>query len=194
LAAAHGEVDPFVWRWGGRTGETHFASMALHIVAQQISTTVAFVVFDRVVVLLGAFPDAEGLLSVDPDRLRACGLSASKTTYLLDLAQRQATGVIDIEHMDHLSDGEVVEQLTAVRGIGLWSAEMFMIHQLHRSDVLPAGDLGIRKGVMRTWSLSDLPTVAAVRERSLLWAPYRTYAATLLWREALASEGGRRAG
>jgi DNA-3-methyladenine glycosylase II len=158
--------------------------MVLHIIAQQISTTVAFVVFDRIAALLASFPTAEGLLRVEQDVLRACGLSRAKTMYLLDLAQKQASGEIDIEQMDDLVDAEVVAQLTSVRGIGLWSAEMFMIHQLHRPDVLPAGDLGIRKGVMSAWRLERLPAIKQVQALSAPWTPYRSFTAALLWSEA----------
>jgi DNA-3-methyladenine glycosylase II len=175
-----GEPDPFGWWDDARTGGSNFAAMVLHILGQQISTVVAFVLFDRVRAAAGSVTPAN-ILALGPDRLRECGLSRAKVTYVLDLAERQSTGVLDIEHMTGLDDAEAITALTAVRGIGLWSAQMFLIHQLHRQDVLPAGDVGIRKGVQRAWNLPAVPTVDEVTTRGKAWAPHRTYAAALLW-------------
>jgi DNA-3-methyladenine glycosylase II len=84
--------------------------------------------------------------------------------------------------MDDLSDEEAVAALTAVTGVGLWSAEMFLIHQLRRRDVLPAGDIGVRRAIARAWTLDQAPTIDEVRQRGQTWAPYRSYATALLWR------------
>jgi DNA-3-methyladenine glycosylase II len=156
--------------------------MALHIVGQQISATVAFIVFDRITAATGAIPTPDGVIWLGTERLRECGLSRAKAAYLLDLAHRQASGLIDIENMTSLDDGEVIAALTAVHGIGLWSAQTFLIHQLHRPDVLPAGDGGIRRAIQQAWELDELPAVNEVRDRAAGWAPYRSYAAALLWR------------
>jgi len=182
LVDEHGHPDPFAWFGGSRTGSSHFAAMVLHIVGQQISTVVAFVVYDRIAALTGGVPTAEGIVELGADRLRECGLSRAKTTYIVDLARMQADGLVDIEDMAALDDAEAIGALTAVRGIGLWSAQMFLIHQLHRDDVLPAGDVGIRRAVRDAWGLGDMPTVHDVRQRGTAWAPHRTYAAALLWR------------
>jgi len=181
LLDAYGAVDPFTWHDGGRTGDSKFAAMALHIAGQQISTRVAFTVFDRIAALVGGTPTAERVDAVDFEALRATGLSNAKTRYIQTLARTQVTGGIDLEHMEDLDDAAVLARLTAQPGIGVWSAEMFMIHQLHRPDVLPAGDIGIRRGVQRLWALDEAPTIRDTVARAEAWSPYRTYAAALLW-------------
>lgn len=178
----YGHPEPFEWHDGGRTGSSQFAAMLLHIVGQQISAVVAFAVYDRVAASTGGIPTPTGVLELGAERLRACGLSGAKATYALALSQAQASGLIDIENMTGLDDAQVIAELTAVRGIGLWSAQTFLIHNLRRPDVLPEGDLGVRRAVRDLWSLDRLPTVAEVRKRGAEWAPYRSYAAALLWR------------
>jgi DNA-3-methyladenine glycosylase II len=178
----YGRVDPFLWHDGGRTGDSKFASMVLHIAGQQISTRVAFAVFDRIAALTGGVPTAEKVAAIDFADLRATGLSNAKTRYIQTLAQTQSAGLIDLEHMDNLDDETAIEQLVAQPGIGIWSAEMFLIHQLHRPDILPSGDVGIRRGLQKLWALEAAPTIKETISRGAEWAPYRTYAAALLWR------------
>ncbi|GII59811.1 hypothetical protein Pth03_82000 [Planotetraspora thailandica] len=182
LVEEYGHPDPFEWHDGGRTGSSNFAAMTLHIVGQQISAVVAFVVFDRIAAAVGGVPTPDGVISLGADRLRECGLSRAKAAYVLDFAHRQVSGLIDIEDMADLDDSAAIAVLTAVKGIGLWSAQTFLIHQFHRSDILPAGDVGIRRAIAKAWPLKELPTVEDVRKMATAWAPYRTYAATLLWR------------
>ncbi|MDP9843549.1 DNA-3-methyladenine glycosylase family protein [Streptosporangium lutulentum] len=182
LLDEYGRPDPFEWHDGGRTGSSHFAAMALHIIGQQISATVAFVVFDRIAAATGTIPSPDGVIGLGGERLRACGLSRAKAAYILDLAQRQKSGLIDIENMTSLDDDKVIAALTAVHGIGLWSAQTFLIHQLHRPDVLPAGDGGVRRAIREAWKLDELPAIGQVRDMATGWAPYRSYAAALLWR------------
>jgi DNA-3-methyladenine glycosylase II len=181
LIEQYGEVDPFGWS-DIRMESSNFAAMVLHIVGQQISTKVAFVLFDRVAAAAGGKVTPEAILALGAERLREAGMSRAKASYLLDLAQRQADGVIDLENMTGLDDSEAITALTAVRGIGLWSAQMFLLAQLRRSDILPAGDMGIRRAVERAWELPALPSIKAVEAMGAAWAPYRTYAAALLWR------------
>ncbi|GAA1280659.1 DNA-3-methyladenine glycosylase [Planotetraspora silvatica] len=182
LAEEYGHPNPFEWHDGGRTGSSNFAAMTLHIVGQQISAVVAFVVFDRIAAAVGGIPTPGGIIALGAERLRECGLSRAKAAYVLDLAHRQVSGLIDIEDMADLDDSAAIAALTAVKGIGLWSAQTFLIHQLHRSDVLPAGDVGIRRAIGKAWQREDLPTVEEARKMATTWAPYRTYAAALLWR------------
>ena len=177
LIRAVGEPDPFVWPDGGRTGGDNFAALVLHIVGQQISTAVAFTLFDRIRDALGELPSPAGILALGPDKLRGFGLSRAKASYLAALAESP----LDIYHMDHLTDAEAVTALTAIRGLGPWTAEMFLVHQLHRTDVLPAGDVGIRRAIERAWRLDALPSVPATRQRAAAWSPNRTFAAALLW-------------
>jgi DNA-3-methyladenine glycosylase II len=182
LAGIYGRPDPFISGDGGRTGSDDFVGMVLHIVAQQISWPAALTIFDRIAVAAGGRPTTATLAQVGVDGLRACGLSRARASSLLDLAARQDSGLIDVTGMRGLPDDEVTAALTSVRGVGAWTAQMFLIHQLHRPDVLPAGDLGIRHGVQVAWHLTVMPSVRQVQERGAVWAPHRTYAAALLWR------------
>jgi 3-methyladenine DNA glycosylase/8-oxoguanine DNA glycosylase len=181
LIADYGHPSPFDWHDGGRTGTSQFAAMTLHIVGQQISAAVAFRIYDRVSAACAGIPTAAAILAVGVERLHATGLSSAKTSYLLALAEAQTSGAIDIEAMTD-RDAEAIAALTAIRGIGLWSAQTFLIHNLARPDVLPAGDLGIRRAIATQWQLAKLPTAKAVSTRATGWAPYRSYAAALLWR------------
>src|SRR3984885_5997967 len=182
LIAIYGHPAPFDWHDGGRTGASQFAAMLLHIVGQQISAAVAFHVYDRVAAACGGIPSATAILGVGAPALRAAGLSSAKVSYVLALAEAQANGVIDIEAMTDRDDAAIIAELTAVRGIGLWSAQTFLIHNLARPDVLPAGDLGIRRAMAGQWQLQDLPIPSQVSHAAAKWAPYRSYAAALLWR------------
>lgn len=181
ISAEHGWPDPFRWDVGGRTGTSNFAAMVLHIAGQQISTAVAFVLFDRLAAAAGAIPDPENVLSLGPERLRSLGFSRAKASYLTSLARMQQDGGVDVDGLGRLDDEQAIAALTVVPGIGRWSAEMFLIHQLKRPDVLPAGDLGIRRAVESAWNLPGLPSIEHVRELGQGWAPSRSYAAALLW-------------
>ena len=182
LAGAYGRPDPFEWFDGGRTGTSKFAAMLLHITGQRISAAAAFTIYDRITAASGAVPDASTLLTLGAARLRAVGLADAKTRCLLELAGRQEAGLIDLESMSALTDDEVTSALVAVPGIGLWSAQAFLLRQLHRPDVLPATDTGIRRAIGREWNLPRPPTRHQVGTMSAAWAPYRSYAAALLWR------------
>jgi DNA-3-methyladenine glycosylase II len=181
LIAAYGHPEPFAWRDPRRTGRSKFAAMVLHIVGQQISNTVAFAIYDRLMAAAGGVPTPAAILALDHATLRAVGLSEAKSSYVRALADAQSSGAIDIEHLDGVADDDIVKQLTAIRGIGTWSAEMFLVFNLHRADVLPSGDLGIRTAVQRQWRLDELPLPKDVKARGEPWSPWRTYAATLLW-------------
>ena len=181
LVTEHGMPDPFRFDDGGRTGGSNFAAMVLHVLGQQISIKVAFVLYDRLVDAVGGAPTPEGVLALGAERIKALGTSRSKAGYLIDLAEHVASGRLPIEAMEALSDQDAVAALVAVRGIGAWSAEMFLIHQLHRPDVLPAADVGIRNAVITAYGLDQAPSADQIRSRGAAWAPYRTYAAALLW-------------
>ena len=182
LAGVYGYPDPFEWFDGGRTGTSGFAAMVLHVIGQRISAAAAFTVFDRITEAAGRPPDADALLALGTARLRALGLSGAKAGCLLELARRQASGLIDLEAMSTLTDDKVLSALTAIPGIGLWSAQAFLMRQLRRPDVLPAADTGIRRAVSREWNLPGLPSARQVERMARAWAPYRSYAAALLWR------------
>jgi DNA-3-methyladenine glycosylase II len=181
IARVHGRPDPFVWFAGGGTDLTNFAAMVLHIGSQQISTAAALAVFGRVWDAAGGRIDPASVDALGPDRLRSLGLSSAKAAAIAGLARMHRDGTLDTDALDDLDDAAVVRALTAARGIGLWTAQMFLIHQLRRPDVLPAGDLGIRQAVRAAWALPALPRIEEVRQRGERWSPYRTYAAALLW-------------
>lgn len=182
LIRTYGCPDPFEWPDGGRTGQSRFAAMALHVTGQRISAAAAFTVFDRIAASAAGVPGPDAILALGADGLRGLGLSWAKARALTELAARQASGRVDLEHMDGLPDDEVVGALTAVPGIGLWSAQAFLVRQLHRPDVLPAADPGIREAMAREWELPARPAPREARDRAEAWAPFRSYAAALLWK------------
>ncbi|MYS23782.1 methylated-DNA-[protein]-cysteine S-methyltransferase/DNA-3-methyladenine glycosylase II [Streptomyces sp. DvalAA-14] len=182
LIDTYGPQNPFAWHDGGRTGSSRFAAMVLHIVGQRTSALAGFTLFDRIADATGGIPSAEGVLGLGADRLRGFGLPQTKTQCLLDFAHAQTTGSIDVEAMDKDDDTTVLEALTAIRGIGRWSAQAFLMRQLHRPDVLPPEDMGIRQAVAQEWRRAQPPTAGEVRSAAEAWSPYRSYASALLWR------------
>jgi DNA-3-methyladenine glycosylase II len=161
----------------------HYASLVRAIVGQQLSTHAARAIWTR---LLARFddhpPDPEQILASDPEELRsAAGLSRAKVSFLRSLAEHVQSGELDLARLDELPDEEVIAELTAVRGIGTWSAHMFLMFQLERPDVLAVGDLGIRRAVERVYGLEDLPDSATVEEIAEPWRPHRTLACRYLW-------------
>jgi DNA-3-methyladenine glycosylase II len=115
-----------------------------------------------------------------PARLRACGLSRAKVLYVRDLARHVLRGELDLPRLRRLEDDEVRDQITAVKGLGRWSADMFLIFHLRRDDVLPVGDLGLRRAIERAYRVSD-PTVAQLESIAETWRPYRTMGSLYLW-------------
>jgi DNA-3-methyladenine glycosylase II len=130
----------------------------------------------------GRGPAPAQLLEVEPDALRAVGLSWRKVEYLRDLAAHIEDGSLDLRGLRRMSDEEVTAQLTAVRGLGPWTADMFMIFHLGRPDVLPVGDLGTRAAVRRQYELDALPSPAELRRLAEPWRPHRSLASLYLWR------------
>ena len=127
-------------------------------------------------------PSTEQILHDDPDELRvAVGLSHAKVRYLRSLAEHLVSGELDLENLDELTDDEVVARLVTVKGIGEWSAHMFLMFQLARPDVLAVGDLGIRRAVERAYRLPGMPTPAELTALAEPWRPYRTAACLVLW-------------
>jgi DNA-3-methyladenine glycosylase II len=160
-----------------------FQVLARAIVSQMIATKVALVIYDR---LRAALPrrrmTPRNLLAAAPAALRGAGLSATKVQALRDLAERAVSGVLPLGRRDGLSDDEVIEHLVQVRGIGRWTAEMFLIFSLGRPDVLPVGDFGLRAGVRTHYQLEELPNRAALTALAEPWRPYRTVATWYFWR------------
>ena len=161
-----------------------FRILAQSILFQQISGAAGAAILRRLRSTHGGprFPPPEWFLSVPPATLRAAGVSPQKTRYLRDLAARVVDDRLDLRRLPRQSDAQVTEELTEVLGIGLWTAQMYLIFSLHRPDVMPAGDLGVRKAVETAWGYRALPAESTVERHALRWAPYRSHAAYYLWR------------
>ena len=157
-----------------------FESLATSIVGQQLSTSAASTIQARVEALIGEWAP-EAILAHDHDELRATGLSNSKVRFLLDLSQRVASGDLDLDVLDGLSDEEVIAELTRVKGIGRWTAEMFLIFWFDRPDVFSMGDAGLRAAIAEYWGV-DARDDGAIRRIQSRWEPYRSLASRILWR------------
>lgn len=161
-----------------------FESLARSIVYQQISIHAARSIYARLTQNFGVQGTLhpERLAVVGPEDLRACGLSLQKAKYILDLATKSADGSLDFERLPALSDEEVIAELCKVKGIGVWTAQMFLMFSLKRLDVLPTGDLGIRNAVKKLYRLPELPNPVQLEKRARKWRPYSTVACWYLWR------------
>lgn len=160
----------------------HFAVLVESIVSQQLATRAAEAIFGRFKDLYPKFPTAPEILATRKSRLRSAGLSSMKIEYIKDLAKKVDQGKIKMRALSKMSDDEVVSHLTQVKGIGRWTAEMFLIFSLGRQDVLPVHDLGLRKGVQMAFSLSELPEPSEVENLGKRWRPYRSVATWYLWK------------
>jgi DNA-3-methyladenine glycosylase II len=159
-----------------------YGALLRSIVGQQLSTKAASTIYGRMLDLFGGHaPTPKQLLAVDPDKIRTAGLSRPKISYLRDLAVHVEKGELELEHLDELPDEEVIEQLTAVKGIGEWSAHMFLMFHLGRPDVLPVGDQGIRRAVQVQYGLRKIPDPKRLEKIARPWRPYRTLACLYLW-------------
>jgi DNA-3-methyladenine glycosylase II len=153
-------------------------------VGQQLSVTAARSIYARLLEHFGgSAPAPQQILDADPDAMRvAAGLSRAKTTFLRSLAEHVLDGSLELERLDELSDEQVTAELVAVRGLGPWSADMFLMFHLGRPDVLPVGDLGIRKAIMTRYGLESLPDAPTMVGFAEPWRPHRTLACRFLWR------------
>jgi 3-methyladenine DNA glycosylase/8-oxoguanine DNA glycosylase len=154
------------------------------IVSQQLSVKAAATIAGRVAALgsNGSRPSPETILATADDTLRACGLSRAKVVYVKDLAARWSDGRLNPARLVELQDGEVVAELIAVKGIGRWTAEMFLIFTLGRPDILPVDDLGLRTAVHRAYNLAERPAAAEVARIGERWKPFSSAATLYLWR------------
>jgi DNA-3-methyladenine glycosylase II len=161
-----------------------FRALAESIVYQQLSGKAADTILRRFVALFPGkrFPTPEDVLKIRVSRLRSAGLSGQKASYLKDLAQKCTNGTIDPKKFPSMTDAEVIEHVTAVRGIGEWTAHMFLMFTLSRPDVLPTGDLGIQKGFKKLFALKKLPSPAYMHRLAKAWTGHRTVACFYLWR------------
>jgi DNA-3-methyladenine glycosylase II len=159
-----------------------FETLVKSIVYQQLSGRVASVIFARLVAAAGGKLTPESILKLRPARMRGAGLSAQKTVYIRDLARHTRDGHVVFEELEQLRDEEVIETLTMVKGIGVWTAHMFLIFALRRPDVLPTGDLGIRAAIRKAYGLAELPKPVEIETLARPWRPYCSVASWYLWR------------
>jgi DNA-3-methyladenine glycosylase II len=169
----------------GRPRREHFAELARAILYQQLAGRAAAAIHGRFAALFdGELPTPDAVLALPLDTLRGVGLSASKAASIRDLAAKVLDGSVQLDRIARLPDDEVVRELTLVRGIGPWTAEMFLIFQLGRLDVWPVGDFGVRKGYALLYGLAEPPAPADLAPLGDRFRPYRSIAAWYCWRAA----------
>ena len=158
-----------------------FTALTHAIISQQLSSKAAATIARRFDTLLGGVPTPGRLAAASDDQLRGVGLSSQKIRYMRDLCARVDDGSLPLRRLEALADSEVIDALTQVKGIGRWTAEMFLMFRLHRPDVLPVGDLGIVKAVQRAYRLRKAPDAARLERIGEPWRPYRSVACWYLW-------------
>ena len=160
----------------------HFSAIVRAITGQQLSTKAAATIYARLAALMPNGVTPAALAAVPHEALRAAGMSRQKIAYFRDLCEKVTSGALPLDDLDAMTDDEVVEAMTRVKGIGRWSAEMFLMFRLHRPDVLPVGDLGIVNAVRAVYRLRKTPTPERIRKIGEAWRPYRSVASWYLWR------------
>lgn len=163
-------------------GGSHFDAVVRSIVYQQLSGSAAATIHSRLIALYGGSTPAPALLLAMTDELlRGAGLSRQKISYLRDLAERVEAGDVPLDLIHQLDDDAVIEALTRIKGVGRWTAQMFLMFRLGRPDILPELDLGVRKAIQVAYRTRGLPTTERVHRIGKCWAPYRTIASWYLW-------------
>lgn len=161
----------------------HYGALVRSIVGQQLSTKAARAIYARLTDRFGGrTPTPEEVLADDPEELKAAaGLSRAKVSFLRSLAEHVLDGSLELPRLSRLSDEQVTAELVAVKGLGLWTSHMFLIFHLRRPDVLPVGDLGIRRAMMLAYDLPEMPAPAEMERIAEPWRPYRSLASEFLW-------------
>jgi DNA-3-methyladenine glycosylase II len=160
----------------------HFSALVRAITGQQLSTKAATTIYNRLVTLMPGGVTPEAMVALTDDQLRSAGMSRQKITYFRDLCDKCASGVVPLDSLESMTDEDVIVALTTVKGIGRWSAEMFLMFRLHRPDVLPVDDLGIVNAVKNVYRLRKRPNADRIRKIGEAWRPYRSVASWYLWR------------
>jgi DNA-3-methyladenine glycosylase II len=163
-------------------GVPEFCSVAEAIVYQQLNGKAAVTIFKRFAALAGEPLTPEGILKLSDEQLRSVGLSKQKSAYLKDLAAKTAAGVLDFSRLPELTDEEVIEHLTQVKGIGVWTAHMFLMFSLRRPNVLPTGDYGVQVAIRKHYKKRKLPKPKDMEKIAKAWEPYRSVACWYMWR------------
>jgi DNA-3-methyladenine glycosylase II len=162
-------------------GEPVFHSLAEAIVYQQLNGKAAVTIFKRFAALAGDPLTPKGILKLTPEKMRSVGLSKQKTSYLFDMAERAHRGELDFSRLSEMSDDQVIEHLTQVKGVGVWTAHMFLMFTLRRPNVLPIGDYGVRTAIMKHYKKRKLPKPELMERIAKPWVPYRSVACWYLW-------------
>ena len=162
----------------------YFEALIRNIIYQQLSGKAAKTIYNRFLKLFETteYPSPDKIINTPVEDLRGAGLSNQKVTYILDLSKKYVDGTLQLDELDEKSNKEVSAQLIQVKGIGQWTADMFLMFTLNREDVFPLGDLGVKKGVAIIENLPELPTEKHMAEISEKWQPYRTIAAWYMWK------------
>jgi len=163
-------------------GPPGFHSLAEAIVYQQLHGKAAARIFERLTALAGQPLSPGGVFKLSDDQMRAVGLSKQKSSYLRDMAERTEKGQLDFSKLADLSDEEVIAHLTQVKGVGVWTAQMFLMFTLERPNVLPTGDFGVQSAIKKHYRKRHLPTAIEIRKIARPWEPYRTIACWYLWK------------
>lgn len=163
-------------------GPAEFCSLAEAIVYQQLNGKAAVTIWKRFTALAGEPVTPDGILKLSGEQLRAVGLSKQKSAYLKDLAAKTAAGLLNFSRLPDLPDEEVIEHLTQVKGIGVWTAHMFLIFSLRRPNVLPTGDYGVQVAVKKHYKKRKLPKPKDMEKIARAWEPYRSIACWYMWR------------
>jgi len=171
-------LGPLPARWHEPTFET----MARSITFQQLSGKAASTIYGRLVAAAGGKLTPDSVLKLSTRQMRACGLSKQKLTYIRDLAAKTKSGDVDFAQLPKMSDAEVIEHLTRVKGIGEWSAQMFLMFALRRPDVLACGDFGVQAAIRKHYNKRKHPKPKDVAKIGKPWSPYSSYACLYLWR------------
>lgn len=159
-----------------------FCSVAEAIVYQQLNGKAAVTIFNRFIELAGEPLTPAGILKLSDEQLRSVGLSKQKSSYLKDLAAKTASGLLDFKKLPELPDEEVIEHLTQVKGIGVWTAHMFLMFSLRRPNVLPTGDYGVQVAIKKHYKKRKLPKPKDMEKIARVWEPYRSVACWYMWR------------
>ena len=184
LAALIDATGPLPDSRAGRPDRSdHYGALVRTIVGQQLSVSAARAIYGRLTEHFGGRPPtAAEIVAADPDEMRiAAGLSRAKVGFLRSLAEHVLAGELELAHLDELADDDVIAELVAVKGLGTWSAHMFLMFHLQRPDVLAVGDLGIRRAIERAYGLDGLPDAATIERIGEPWRPHRTLACRYLW-------------
>lgn len=182
-------VDPIlagiierVGKYAMQYHEPTFRALVRSIVFQQLHGKAARAIFDRLQQKAGGEITSESILKLRPAQMRAIGLSKQKLTYIRDLARKTRDGLVEFEKFPQMSDEEVIAELTQVKGIGEWTAHMFLMFALRRPNILPVGDFGVRSAIRKAYGMKVMPKPRTMERIAKSWHPYRSVASWYLWR------------